>query len=687
MKKIIVILIVLITHFNYSQTFNGSGGTIIDNQQNNDFPITINGLSQNSLNANFGVVQVCLNIEHTWDSDLNVSLVAPDGTSVNLFSGIGGDQDNFTNTCLLQSSTNSISNNSAPFSGTFKPQETIGNLNNNQNGNGIWKLRILDVFAQDQGTLLNWSITFGTNASTPFAFTSSNLPIVLITTSSTILDEPAIIGTMKIIDNGVGAMNNITDSPNNYNGKVSIEIRGNYSQSLPQKPYKITTLNTDETENNVSLLGMPQEHDWALIANYNDKVFMRNQLAYKLFNEMGHYATRNKHCEVVVNGSYQGIFLLNETIKRDNNRVNIAKLDPTENTGIDLTGGYIIKNDYWNSSTGWQLNNSPIDHPGLIVGLAYQYPRPDLISPQQKTYIQTFIDDFETALYSPNYANATTGYKKYISETSFLDYFIINELSRNNDGFKKSSYFHKDKDSNTAMAKLKAGPVWDFDWAWKNINECSFLSVTDGSGWSYLVNDCGPDVNSPGWYVRLLQDPNFQNDLRCRWNSLRNSTLSIAYLNAYIDQTAAYLDQAQARHFEKWGNLGIPTGAPEVDADPDTFSGQIQRFKNWIATRIAWLDANIPGDSSTCSLNNNIDTSVNFSIQPNPANDYLNIKVSDSEIKKVQLIDVSGKTILELNGKSNEITIKLDIVSNGIYFCKIENDKNEIATKKIIVVH
>jgi subtilisin-like proprotein convertase family protein len=687
MKKLLLFLFFSFSFCCFSQTFSGTGGIITDNQQNIDFPLTVSGLSQNILNTNLGVVQVCLNINHTWDSDLKVSLVAPDGTSVTLFSGIGSDQDNFTNTCLSQSSTNLISTYSAPFSGTFKPEESLGNFNNGQNGNGVWILRIVDVFGQDEGTLLNWSITFGGNASIPFVFTSSNLPIVIINTDTTILDEPAIIGTMKIIDNGTGATNYVTDTPNNYNGSISIELRGNYSQSLPQKPYKITTLNADGTENNVPLLGMPAEHDWALIASYNDKVFMRNQLAYKLFSEMGHYATRNKHCEVIVNGSYQGVFLFNETIKRDNNRVNIAKLEPTENSGINLTGGYIIKNDYWDTTIGWQLNNHPIDHPDYVVGLAYHYPNDIDITTEQKAYIQDFINQFETALYSPNFANTTTGYKKYLSQTSFLDYFIVNELARNNDGFKKSSYFHKDKDSSSSIAKLKAGPVWDFDWAWKNINECPIFSATDGSGWAYLVNDCGPDVNSPGWYVRLLQDPNFQNDLRCRWNLLRSTTLSLPYIFNYIDETAAYLNQAQARHFEKWGNLGIPTGTPEVDPDPNTFAGQVTRFKNWIATRIAWIDENLPGDQSLCALNTSSQDAFASQIQPNPANTLLHIEIPNNTIKKVTLLDITGKIILEIEAHSYELSINVENINNGIYLCKIENNQNAVVVKKVVVAH
>ena len=85
----------------------------------------------------------------------------------------------------------------------------------------------------------------------------------------------------------------------------------------------------------------------------------------------------------------------------------------------------------------------------------------------------------------------------------------MNEVSRNNDGFKKSVFFHKDKNSNGG--KLKAGPVWDFDWAWKNIASCSIFEATDGSGWAHLINDCFTDNYSCGWYVRLLQDSTFNN--------------------------------------------------------------------------------------------------------------------------------------------------------------------------------
>ncbi|MFY8214508.1 MAG: CotH kinase family protein [Flavobacterium sp.] len=688
MKKIYFFTLLFVSIFGFAQTFSGTAGLISDNGQANDFTANVTGLA-NPLTPGYGLKQVCMRINHSYDSDLVVQLIAPDGTLVNLFSGVGGAGDNFTNTCLNQSATISINAGSPPFNGTFKPQETIGNFNNGNSGLGQWKLRIYDTYPADAGILINWSVTFGPNAAAPFVFTSSNLPIVTINTAGqTITDSPSIIANMGIIYNGVGVVNNLTDVPTEYNGNVAIEYRGNYSQSLPQKPYALELRDAANAELNVPILGMPLEHDWCLIASYNDKVFMRNTLAYKLATEMGHYATRSQFCEVVVNGSYQGVYVFMETIKRDNNRVDVSRLDPIEISGLDVTGGYILKNDYWDASNSWQLAYHPIDHPDFNVNLVYDYPKPSNIVPEQKTYIQGFINEFETALYGTNYADPLLGYQKYIDLDSFIDYFIVNELARNNDGFKKSSYFHKTKDNLTSTGKLFAGPVWDFDWAWKNINECSIFAATDGSGWAHKINDCNPDVNSPGWYVRLLQDPNFQNRLRCRWDDFRTTILSNTALNTYIDETAAYLNEAQARHFEKWGNLGINTGTPEVDADPATFEGQITKFKNWINSRITWLDNNIPGTSVGCTLGiNPLENPTQFRVFPNPTHQSFQVNSSQNEIAELTVYDQLGKvwlyqTKVGLTGQFNTT-----LWPNGIYFVQIKGANASLETHKLVVLH
>lgn len=184
-------------------------------------------------------------------------------------------------------------------------------------------------------------------------FTESNLPIVLINTNGeTIVDDPKIMGDMAIIDNGPGVMNSIKDTPNDYNGKIGIEIRGSSSQMFPKKQYGIELWDEEGEGIDASILGMPEEEDWVLFAPYNDKALIRDALAYKLGRDMGQYASRQRFCEVLLNGEYMGVFVFFEKVKRDGERVDIAKLDPDEVNGDDLTGGYIFKIDKFTGSGG-----------------------------------------------------------------------------------------------------------------------------------------------------------------------------------------------------------------------------------------------------------------------------------------------------------------------------------------------
>jgi hypothetical protein len=199
-----------------------------------------------------------------------------------------------------------------------------------------------------------------------------------------IVDEPKIDADLKIIY-AEQHYNHPGDTGNIYDGKIGIEIRGRYSASLPQKPYGIETRNALGENLNVPLFHMPNENDWILLANYNDKTFMRNSLTFELFRKMGHYAPQTQFCEVVVNTFYQGIYVFTEKIKRDKGRVDIAKLNPDEISGDDLTGGYIIKVDYYDDSNSWISSYKPGRHPDQNVHFVYEYPAADELAPEQKT--------------------------------------------------------------------------------------------------------------------------------------------------------------------------------------------------------------------------------------------------------------------------------------------------------------
>jgi hypothetical protein len=163
--------------------------------------------------------------------------------------------------------------------------------------------------------------------------TDSNLPIVIISIDGNqdIPDPVRVLGNMKIIDRGAGERNYVSDQNNsdllNYNGRLEIEIRGSSSSVLDKKQYGLTTLQADNTSNNnVSLLGMPKENDWVLNGLAFDDSLIRDYLSYTLSRILGVYAPRTQYCEVIINGDYKGLYILQEKIKADDNRVDILKI-------------------------------------------------------------------------------------------------------------------------------------------------------------------------------------------------------------------------------------------------------------------------------------------------------------------------------------------------------------------------
>lgn len=683
MKAILSLFALVSSVLSYGQTFNGASGNILDNQELVR-SANVNGLPTSINQTTFGLEQVCLSITHTWDADVTATLEAPDGTQIILFSAIGGDGDDFDGTCLRSDVTTSIITQNAPFSGVFKPMNSLGIANNNQNPNGTWKLRIYDSAGGDEGTLDSWSLTFGNNPATYQPFTSSNLPIVILNTNNQgIPDEPKIEAGMKIIYNGPGNLNHVTDPANAYNNKIGIERRGSSSGDFPQKSYGFETRDINGTQKDTVLLGMPEEHDWILYAPYNDKSCMRNILTYELANKMEHYASRTILCELVLNGQYQGIYTLMEKVKRDANRVDISKLLPTDISGDDLTGGYIIKIDKTTGSNndGWTSNYQAADNSDIYF--QYHYPKADAIEPQQEAYIQAYVDSFETALAGPSFADPATGYRNYCVPETFIDFLILNELSKNVDGYRLSTFVHKQKDSKGG--KLRMGPMWDFNLAWWNADYCA---GDDHTGWQYdFSNTCPGGWQPPVWWLRMLEDPWFQDELKCRWTTLRQTFLSNDSLYAQIDSIAQYIDTAKDRHFDQWELLGIYTW-PNPSPIPADYPGEIAALKSWVLDRATWLDDHMPG---TCHLGMIEQEIASLSVYPNPFSEVLNVSWFSAGIShaQIRLFDLNGNEInsLEKSPSYGMNEVKLEsfsgTLSSGLYWVEIQ-EGSSISRIKVV---
>lgn len=403
-------------------------------------------------------------------------------------------------------------------------------------------------------------------------FTSSNLPIVIIETESgTLTNREKTGATMKIIANASGR-NKVTDKANGYDGKIKIKLRGNSSLFFDQKRFTFETVTPEGKANNVELLGMPADNDWVLLAPYNDISMMRDVFAFDMWNNMGHWAPRTRYCEVVMNGRYIGVYTLCEKIKRGENRIDIAKLKKTDNSGLDITGGYILRIDP--PDEGEKSFTSEV--PGIITGgmggfgggfpgpgggmggrgtvtWTYSYPKSDKITPEQEEYISNYIKTTEKVIQSDYFADPEKGYARYIDVESFVDYFIHTELSLNADGLKRSSYFYKEKqNADGTGGKLHAGTVWDYNLAYGN---CNFANANKIDAWVYEGGETNP---TPALWKRLTEDPAFMAKVKARWKELRNGYLSNDNINRFIDNNAALLKEAQARQYAKYSDLLVP---------------------------------------------------------------------------------------------------------------------------------
>ncbi len=417
----------------------------------------------------------------------------------------------------------------------------------------------------------------------------TNLPIIVINTNGgTIVDDPRIVVDMGIIDNGPGNMNCVNDPFNNYSGKVGIEYRGASSQSVPKKGYGFSTLDAGGVNTvNVSLLGMPAENDWVLNASYTDKTFMRDVICYDLARYMGWYTTRVRFVELVLNGEYRGIYILQEKVKQDKNRCDIEKLTNTMNAGDSLTGGYVYKVDWSNGAPGgnWSSNNG--------VSMQFHDPSYADLTVTQENYLKSYVNSFETDLFSANFTNPGTGYRRKSNPYSFADDFILQEFSNNIDGYRASNYIHKDRDSK--CGKFTMGPFWDFNFTFGSPDWC-FGENTQG--WQH-VGGCGNETNT--WIEKMLQDNWFKNMLYCRWSSLRQSYLSTPQVFARIDSMRTLLNAAAVRDSAKWGLVYWPTNWL-----PNNLQHAVDSMKTWMNLRLTWMDANMYNGGGQCNLNANM---------------------------------------------------------------------------------
>ena len=510
----------------------------------------------------------------------------------------------------------------------------------------------------------------------PDEFSSSHLPIIVVNTNGQeIPNEDKITAHMGIIYNAPGEINYLSDPYNHYDGFIGIEIRGSSTTWFPKKQFAVETRDSLGENNNVPLFGMPEENDWIFNAPYTDKSLMRNVIIYKMARDAGKYATRSHYFELVIDGDYRGLYVMFEKIKRDDNRVNISKLEPEEISDDDITGGYIIKVDKWDGENigGW-YSEPPSDSYGGFY-YQYHYPKPDEIVYDQQQYIMSYMESFEQTILSDDFANPETGYPSIIDWGSFIDFFIMQEITKNVDGYRLSSFLHKDKDSGDG--RLVAGPIWDFNLGFGNAD---YYNGWDTQGWQVEADLPNDDFSIPYWWCTIWSDQSFRWSVQQRWNSLRNNFLSNASVNSLIDSLQSHIGVAADRNFERWPTLGQYVWPNYYIGQ--TYQDEIDYLRNWIISRMEWMDSELLSvQTEMCLIPEQFSMNP---LYPNPFNRSVSIRYDiplDSKIK-LNVFNINGKHINTLfNGRTHAGTHSMswngldkngNIVSSGTYIVLLQ---------------
>lgn len=380
----------------------------------------------------------------------------------------------------------------------------------------------------------------GTKEFTVRLINFTGLPVVRINTegSEAITTKDTYINATMRID-GAGKFDD-------YEGGIRIRGRGNSTWGMPKKPYRV------KLDNKVSLFGKSAHKDWVMLANYSDKTLLRIHTALYMGNHISNlgWTSSSEFVDVFLNEIYIGTYEFAEKIEVDKERVNITKQ------------GFLLEADQESRMTAqdvWFKTDRIllcIKEPKVVEG------------DEQYNYIKNFLTTAENILYSSDFNDPENGYKKYFDIQSFVDWYLINEITKNRDAIFFSSCY-----MNVAPnEKIKMGPIWDFDIAFGNDD---FAHIRQPEGF-YIKNSV--------WIKRMFDDPEFVSLVKERFTYFNSRRTDIM---KKINSTSAMLKWSIVENNNKWKNLYVQTW-PNY-AVWGSYDNEIVYMKNWLNARMDWL--------------------------------------------------------------------------------------------------
>ena len=362
-----------------------------------------------------------------------------------------------------------------------------------------------------------------------------------------------------------------------YAEQTGVRGRGNASWNFDKKPYRM------KFDKKVRLLDAPAKaKKWTLISNHSDKTLMRNILAFEISRRVGaKYTPYCQPVDVIINGEYKGCYQLCDQIEVDENRVNITEMEPEDISGDAITGGYLIEIDAY----AYEEPEHSMFKSSKGIPVTIKSPDDDDITPQQKSYIESYFNRLENRVFAENFSDETHGYRQLFDTESFIKHFIVGEISGNTDTY-WSTYLYKERGDD----KIYTGPVWDFDIAFENDNRTHPISQYNDFIYATDDSSAAGGKNMKRFVSRIIkEDPVANAQLKQMWNELRNNgIISEESLIAYIDQTAALLDESQKLNFKRWKILDRKFHMNFQALG--SYEAEVNTIKSYIDERLVRLD-------------------------------------------------------------------------------------------------
>lgn len=360
-------------------------------------------------------------------------------------------------------------------------------------------------------------------------------------------------------DNYVNATFRFEDPSRFYTDEESLELtgrikgRGNTTWGMPKKPYRIKL---DEKAHVFSRWG---NKDWILLANYSDKTLLRNIMAMEISRICGmSWTPMMLSVEVYVNGQYQGVYAFSDHKEIAGHRVNIEVATET-----DLEGGYYLELE--------EAMDEPVCFK-TVWDTPVMFHEPEYPTEAQQRYVKEWFNGFEHALEKVQ-GQHDNAYRSYIDVPSFINYYIIQEITKNPDGnVRKSTYLTKEKGK-----PLEMYHVWDFD---ITLGNCDYTNFEKPEGWQ---------MRYVKWYNQMFFDPEFKKAVVDRWNELYPTLLT--QVTAFLDRQRVLMAGAEARNFDRWRILGVKVW-PNYYYFP-TYEEEYAFLKEFYEARLAWLNDRI----------------------------------------------------------------------------------------------